>query len=111
VRLTLRVLLAESGFTETGVTLRSLCAEQGNALELLFVSRRSNLSLAPRTYCPDVALLDLALFQPDPPGAVSVLHEAELSSSHYLQKPYSPTALGRVIRQRLSEAPTATPVS
>jgi two-component system, cell cycle sensor histidine kinase and response regulator CckA len=37
--------------------------------------------------------------------------EAELSSSHYLQKPYSPTALGRVIRQMLGEAPTATPVS
>ena len=71
-----RVLLAESGFTETGVTLRSLCAERGHALELLFVSKRSNLSLALRTYCPDVALLDLALFQPDPPGAVSVLHLA-----------------------------------
>lgn len=71
-----RVLLAESGFTETGLALRSLCAERGHALELFFVSKRSNLTLALRTYCPDLALLDLDLFHPDPPAAVSVLHQS-----------------------------------
>ena len=37
--------------------------------------------------------------------------EAELPFSHYLQKPYSPTALGRVIRQILGEAQRSTPAS
>jgi hypothetical protein len=46
-----RVLLAENGYTETGVTIRSLCAERGQALELLFVSKQSSLSLALRIYC------------------------------------------------------------
>src|SRR5271165_1022025 len=71
-----RILLAEHGRTETGVTLRSLCAEREHGLELLFVSKGSNLSLALRTYCPDIALLDLELFQPDPPAALSVLHRS-----------------------------------
>lgn len=33
----------------------------------------------------------------------STLAEAKLGHSHYLQKPYSPSALGRVIRNILSE--------
>ena len=71
-----RVLLAENGFTETAVTLKSLCAETGRSLELMLVSNPSNLVRALRTYSPHVALLDLSLLRPDPPAAVRVLHES-----------------------------------
>ena len=69
-----RVLLAENSFTQTGVTLRSLCAETGRSLELKLVSSRDRISPALTTYHPDVALLDLCLLQPDAPAAVGALH-------------------------------------
>jgi GGDEF domain-containing protein len=72
----LRVLLAEKGFTETGLTLRALCTETGRSVELYYVWKSGNVGEALRKYSPDVALLDLALFQPDPPAAVSVLHRS-----------------------------------
>jgi len=72
----LRVLLAESGLTEAGVTLRSLCAETGRALELRFVTNRDNLQLALRDFRPDVALLSLSLLQPDPPTTIYSLHQS-----------------------------------
>lgn len=71
----LRVLLAEKGFTETGITLRAMCAERGRSLELYFVSKRASLAHALQTYSPDAALLDLSLLRPDPPAAVRVLHQ------------------------------------
>lgn len=70
----LRVLLAEKGFSETGLTLRSLCAEAGWSLELVFVHARSDLAHALLCYCPDVAFLQLALLQPDAPDRLRVLH-------------------------------------
>ena len=71
----LRVLLAERGFSETGITLRALCAETGRSLELYMVSEHTSLDHALQAYCPDAALLDLSLLQPDPPAAVRVLHQ------------------------------------
>lgn len=70
---TLRVLLAEQEFSETGLTLRSLCAEAGWGLEIVFVDDRSDLAQALGTHCPDVAFLQLALLQPDAPHALRVL--------------------------------------
>jgi GGDEF domain-containing protein len=72
----LRVLLAESGLTEAGMTLRSLCAETGRTLELVFVTNRDSLPLALRDFRPDVALIALSLLQPDPPAAVRLLHHS-----------------------------------
>jgi GGDEF domain-containing protein len=69
-----RVLLGEIGFSETGLMLRALCAEGGKALELRYVSKRNDLALEIQTYCPDVAVLDLKLFQPDPPAGIHNLH-------------------------------------
>lgn len=71
----LRVLIAEKGFTETGITLRALCAESGRSLELYFVSKGASVGHALQTYGPDAALLDLSLLQPDPAAAVRVLHQ------------------------------------
>jgi CheY-like chemotaxis protein len=70
----LRVLLAEREYSETGLTLRSLCAEAGWSLELAFVSSRSNLAQALLAHCPDVAFLQLGLLQPDAPDRLRVLH-------------------------------------
>jgi PleD family two-component response regulator len=72
----LRVLLAEDGFTDTDITLRSLCADTGQTLELFFVSTRTALPSALRDFHPDVSFLALSLLQPDPPGAVRSLHLA-----------------------------------
>ena len=72
----LRVLLAESGLTEAGVTLRSLCAETGRTLELVYVTNRDSLPRALRDFRPDVALLSLSLLQPDPPATVYSLHQS-----------------------------------
>ena len=71
----LRVLLEERGFTETGITLRALCAETGRSLELCIVSKAASLVHILQTYCPDAALLDLSLLQPDPPAAIRVLYQ------------------------------------
>ena len=72
----LRVLLAESGLTEAGLTLRSLCAETGRTLELVYVTNRDSLPRALRDFRPDVALLSLSLLQPDPPTTVYSLHQS-----------------------------------
>jgi GGDEF domain-containing protein len=72
----LRVLLAESGATETGVLLRALCAHRGRSLELFLVSNRGSLSQALRHFNPDVAFLALALLRPEPLHAISLLHES-----------------------------------
>ena len=73
---TLRVLLAEDGLTETGITLRALCAQQGRGLELVFVSKASRISDALLRSHPHVAFLALSFLQPDPPLAVSLLHHS-----------------------------------
>lgn len=70
----LRVLLAEKGFSETGLTLRSLCAEAGWSLDLVFVHARPDLAQALQSHCPDVAFLQLSLLQPDAPSRLRVLH-------------------------------------
>jgi len=72
----LRVLLAESGLTEAGVTLRSVCADTGRTLELLFVTNRDNLLPALRDFRPDIALLSLSLLQPDPLSSIHSLHQS-----------------------------------
>lgn len=69
-----RVLLAETGISETGLMLRALYAEGGSALEVRYVSKRNDLALEIQTYSPDIALLDLKLFQPDPPAGIHTLH-------------------------------------
>jgi hypothetical protein len=51
----LRVLLAENGLIETGITFRSLCAQQGRALELVFVLNRASLSEALFQFHPRVS--------------------------------------------------------
>ena len=73
---TLRVLLAEDGITETGLTLRALCADQGRGLELVFVSDASKLSATLLHSHPHIAFLALSMLQPDPPRAVSLLHQS-----------------------------------
>jgi CheY-like chemotaxis protein len=70
----LRVLLAEKRLSETGIILRSICAEAGWALELVFVGTREALQEALRTHHPDLVLLDLALVQPDATANVHRLH-------------------------------------
>ena len=71
----LRVVLAENGLSETGLTLRSLCAEMGQVLELVRVERGEDLEQVLRAHCPDVALLKLALLQPDATRRLRVLQE------------------------------------
>jgi PleD family two-component response regulator len=70
----LRVLLAEDGLTETGITLRSVCAERGRGLELVYVSNRNGLSVALNHFHPHIAFIGLSLLQPEPYTAVSLLH-------------------------------------
>jgi CheY-like chemotaxis protein len=72
----LRVLLAENRLTEAGIILRSLCAEAGWSLELIFVTVRADLEQALPAHRPDVALVDLSLLQPDAPARLRVLHQA-----------------------------------
>ena len=69
-----RVLLAETGYTEAGLILRSVCAEAGWSLEIVFVDSRAELELALPAYSPDVALIQLAVLQPDAPTHLGVLH-------------------------------------
>lgn len=61
----LRVLLAEKRLSETGIILRSIGAGVGWALEMLFVRTKETVQEALGAYHPDLALLDLALLQPD----------------------------------------------
>lgn len=75
----LRALLAEQRLSETGLTLRSLCAEAGWSLEMVFVESRTDLAQALHAHCPDVAFLQLALLQPDAPARLSVLHQSHPS--------------------------------
>jgi Diguanylate cyclase, GGDEF domain len=69
-----RVLLAEAGPCETGITLRSLCAGTDCTLELFFVTNRNSLYLAWCDFRPDVSLLSLSLLQPDPPAVLRLFH-------------------------------------
>ena len=71
----LRVVLAEDGFSETGLTLRSLCAGEGRALELVRVAQSGDLVKVLRARRPDIALLKLALLQPDAGGQLRILRE------------------------------------
>ena len=53
----LRVLLTEDGVTGSGITLRSLCAQQGRGLELIFVSNRDSPSKMLLHFHPHVSFL------------------------------------------------------
>jgi DNA-binding NarL/FixJ family response regulator len=79
VALSLRVLLAEKEYTEAGLILRSLCAEAGWSLEIMFVDSRAELEQALSAYCPDVVLVQLTVLQPDAPTHLGVLHLANSS--------------------------------
>jgi DNA-binding NarL/FixJ family response regulator len=72
----LRVLLAENRLTEAGIILRSLCAEVGWSLELIFVAARADLEQTLPAHRPDVVLLDLSMLQPDATARLGVLHQA-----------------------------------
>ena len=74
----LRVLLAEKRLSETGIILRSICAGAGWTLEVAYVGAKEELPDALQAHCPDVALLDLSLLQPDAPLQVSVLSRTSL---------------------------------
>lgn len=71
----LRVVLAENGLTEVGIMLRSVCAEKGKVLELVRVGEGGDVGKAVWAHCPDIALLKLALLQPDAPNRLRVLQE------------------------------------
>jgi CheY-like chemotaxis protein len=75
----LRVLLAEKRLTEAGIILRSICAEAGWVLEMVFVAMRGELEEALKAHSPDVALLDLSLLQPEAATFLRVLY---LANSH-----------------------------
>lgn len=68
-----RILLAEQRSTTTGMTLHSLCADDSRNLELKVVSNHARLFEVLRGFRPDVAIVDLALLQPNPIGAISIL--------------------------------------
>jgi GGDEF domain-containing protein len=72
----LRILLAENILSETGMTLRSVCAEQGRGLELVFLSNRNSLGGALCRFHPHAAFIAMSLLQPEPYTAVSLLHYA-----------------------------------
>ncbi len=72
----LRILLAEDSLTEAGLTLRSLCADKGRGLELVFVSNRRCLAQSLLQFHPHAAFLALSLLQPDPYLSISLLHHA-----------------------------------
>lgn len=75
----LRVLLAEKRLSEAGIILRSICAEAGWALELIYVATRKELGEALQAYSPDVALLDLSLLQPEAANYLRGLYLAHSS--------------------------------
>jgi CheY-like chemotaxis protein len=70
----LRALLAEKRLSETGIILRSICADVGWILELVFVGTREAVQEAVGAHQPDLVLLDLALLQPDAAAYVHHLH-------------------------------------
>lgn len=72
----LRILLAENAISEAGITLRSVCAEQGRGLELVFQSNRNNLRGALCHFHPHAAFIAMSLLQPEPYTAISLLHYA-----------------------------------
>lgn len=75
----LRVLFAEKRISGAGLMVRAMCAEAGWDLELVFVGAKEEIGAAMAAHCPDVALLDLTLLQPDAPSFVSVLNRANRS--------------------------------
>jgi CheY-like chemotaxis protein len=70
----LRVLMAEKRLSEVGIILRSICADVGWALELIFAETREELEKRLETHHPDLALLDLTVLQPDAPVYLHGLH-------------------------------------
>ena len=72
----LRILLAEKRLTEVGIVVRSICAEAGWTLELAYAGSREEIEGKLRGRDADLAILDLALLQPDAAHQVSVLNAA-----------------------------------
>lgn len=72
----LRVLLGEKRLTEAGIILRSICAEAGWTLEVMYEETRQGVEGRLKEHRPDLVLLDLSLLQPDAPSQVRVLHLA-----------------------------------
>lgn len=72
----LRIVLGEKRISGAGIILRSTCAEVGWSLELVLVETREEVGPALAAHCPEVALLDLTLLQPDAVTFLSVLHRA-----------------------------------
>ncbi len=72
----LRVLLAESGPSETAETLRVLFPESAGGLALTVVSSLATLIPTVKVVDPEIILLDLALSLRDPLDAVRVVHRS-----------------------------------
>ncbi len=70
----LKVLLAEGGPSEAGVSLRTFSATTGRCDQMYLVSRSTSLLEALQKHRPDVALLQMLVLQPDPAATVSHLH-------------------------------------
>ncbi len=70
----LKVLLAEGGTSEAGVSLRTFSATTGRCDQVYLVSRSTSLLEALQKHRPDVALLQMSVLQPDPAATVSHLH-------------------------------------
>ena len=70
----LKVLLAEGGASEAGVSLRTFSATTGRCDQVYLVSRSTTLLEALQKHRPDVALLQMSVLQPDPATTVSHLH-------------------------------------
>jgi CheY-like chemotaxis protein len=70
----LRVLLAEKTLSETGIILRSIGADGGWTVELVFAETKEAVQAALVAHYLDLVVLDLALLQPDAGAYVHRLH-------------------------------------
>ena len=76
----LGVVLGEGRLTEVGVTPRSLPAQAGQALEVVFVSGAADLEQAVAEYSSDLVPLELLLLQPEALARFLMLCHAEPSN-------------------------------
>ena len=73
--LPVRVLLAEGGTREASISLRTFSGPAGRCEQMYLMSESTSLLEALQKHRPDIALLQMSVLQPDPPGTVRNLHE------------------------------------
>jgi hypothetical protein len=78
----LRVLLAEKRLSETGIIPRSIGADVGWTLELVFAETKEAVQAALVAHYLDLVLLDLALLQPDA-GLTFIVYIWKTNKSHW----------------------------